>query len=1198
MPDARPAPGAKELFRYVRLSPPRVVDLHSRLTSYGEVKSLLSKTSSDKKKRAGDRKTWARKFSKSNSYVSGVADLKLTVFDHLSINDVPVGRLPSRACIKNAKEFDCFIKSSSRNLELAKKRTTLSLFASSVLGESDQTTRLSRLLQFLELLPVLSKTGQELNYAPIVLERYTDKAIPDRHPKQDSRTSSAVNVKRKDAGKEVLAAWDISNRYVRWKKSVLAGRIEEVKRQTFEFKPPKTTTKSKKVRERRFKEERRRQFRSYIASKNKALKELQAEHQRLGQTSVHERVAIIESDTVFRSYFKDKYGVAPGNTMSNVAPQTITGGFCDLFKQEKEKETAVSDTAKTCIFQIQSPCVEQVAKDVPAALDPDDVRPLGVAELITVEEKWMRYTPGEISSIENVLKGEVRKKKVKSIKYFEEVAERMTEEVEERDSETQSKVKQDLSSHVESEIASRFQSDINSSLGGSGGGNVGLVSFKGATSLGAGVHLGLDTKFGNSSESNFAQEILSKAVERAKKTTTELRRSRSYQKYETTNYHEINNAGANAEHTNGIYCYLDKTICVTERVYGLRKFFVAEVVSPGRDVVTKETQKLIIDLSNAGEVPAFDLSPADITPGNYLSYVGKYRAANVSPPPPYVKVVSKTYKTDSTNESRNQDEGMVKKVADMLTPFFGTYRRFLIQDKIDIPEGYKVQEVRVTVTHGTNGVSIPAHLPFSLLGASLYALPTMAAAAVPPYTLYYLPMAIWQVLYTASPLMHYNADSSNVTINVGHDAEDSPYFFFQPDVLLRDMIEMLSNSSVITEEFVSFLRAKLEALYAAFTTTSNNAIITSLTSMTDETKNAINQFITDLNSWLGSLVTTIIPSIINGTAGSGPAFPPLPTIDPNVIAEVPKAILAPFQTFFDAVVDHIEELMNDALGDILDYFNTMLVSAGTHLFSNTNGFTDVLPVSFNCVAIKPGVTINLSACLVRIDELALDAWRMETFDRLNQAFYQMQADYDSRMQMKGAQRTYRDSPELMRQEERLVIKRRVIDMLHRKYGNNATDPVSLDELKLFEHAIDWENASFRVYDYGPRGLHVAYQKLGMYDAADERRRQFMNASWAQVLLPLRDDERLEQAMLSFVETGTVDFEANLLSQLGGGNADPLDELTEIYRDLVLQRQQLNVRQETRHEETMPTDLIVIYEPGEDAPYPVNPSGCGDSDDTQ
>ena len=1199
MPPATHA-ASRELFRYARLAPPRILDLRARAAAYRDT-PLAADTAEP-----GQLQEWAQAFAQSEEHASGFGDLGLRVFDYLKIDSVPDDRLPDKTVVADAVGLAAYLGAERDRIARAQRRLTLSLLASTIRADAVAAARQSRALQFLEWLPHLASMTRSPAYAPAVLNRYRRPAERRLQAKAAPIMQAAPAALPAAPGdREVLNLWDIANEYSRWRKRALTNAIEATRKRPFtsEAAPlakvkaaPKASKaaaskKSRKLADEEGRAERSREYRAYLREKVETLQELQREHDSITTATPYQRVAALKDDREFKDYIARKYGDGIVDTIGMAKPPTgKIGTFCEWY-ETTATPAPLPASGGGCVEPALDPCLQKFVDATPTVDGADDVRPLGVAELVTVEERWLAYQPGEISAVETVIKGETRKRTVKSAKYFEEATERMTSEIEDRESETQSTVKQDLSSQIETELASRFESNLNASAQGSGGGTIGVVNLEGGASLGADVALGLDSRMSDTSESKFSQEIVSKAVERTKRATAEVRRTRTYQLYETKDVHGIDNTGADASNNNAIYCYLDKQICITERVYGLRKFLGAEIVRPGADLLEKERRKRLLNLNEIGLPPVFDLRPNDISPENYLSLVGRLRASNVSPPPAGVRMVSKTYKTDLTNENSEPNEINLKKIADVLTPFFGKYKRFLIQDQIEIPEGYRVQEVRVTITHGSNGVSIPAHLPFSLLGAAIYALPTVGVAAVPPYTLVYLPMAIWQVLYAASPFLHYNADSSNVTVNVGHQAEQSPYFFFEPDFLIREIIDAIGNSSIVTADFIAFLRDQLVELYDAFTSTSNNGVVTALFGLTDEMKDAINTFISELQTWLGNLVTTVIPSMITGGSGSGPSLPQIPSLPADIVRAIPEAILAPFRRFFDALVRHIEGLLQDSLGDLFQYFMTMTSSIDTRVFTGVKGFTGSLPVSFNCIALKPGVTVNLSACMVRIDDQALDAWRLETFSRLNQAYYQLVADYEGR---RGArvQPPRRESPGLMRIEEHETIKARVMAALHHKYSAAPGSTPTLDELRLYEHAIDWENLSFRVFGYGANAAQVAYEKLGLFDGADERRRQIMNALWSQVLIPLREDERFEQVLLRYLETGVVDFEADLLAALDDGNGVPLDELTAIYRDLVLQRQRLPDVPPVSRQEVVPTDLMIIYEPGAGQPYPVNPAGCG------
>lgn len=1197
MPQSTPNPGSKELFRYTRVFPPRILDLRARAAAYADASLPLKAGTGAKNRDKDPLGAWAETFIESRDYVHDFDALKLRAFDFLKLDAVPSARLPGKDSIADGEGFAAFLSGNTDALAEGRRRLTLSLYAAAIVEDRPSVERLSRALQFLERLPVLAKAEREAAYAPAVLNRY-------RRAGTKSADARAAKVSRHQppaatpAGRaEILDLWHLAGEYAAWKKQALNATLEASRHQPFEFAPPKPASgkTAKKTSAQQLRKARARQYRAYLRGKVETLKRLRAEIADLASATPHARIAALKSDRAFRAHVQTTYGKPVADALDNAKPpKGHVEGFCDWYRKTVDEETAPPADRTQCTAPAIDPCMEKLLEDRPDVDGRDDIRPLGLAELITVEERWLAYQPGEISAIEPVLKGEVRRKKVKSAQYFEEVTERITEEVSDQEKEQQSKTRQDLNSQIETELSSRFASDINASANGSGGGTIGVVSLEGGASLGANVGFALDTGLSETSESKFSQEILSKAIERTKRATTDVRRTRSYRLNETRDFHGLDNSAADAESYNAIYCFLDKKICITERVYGVRKFLGAEILRPGTGLIEKEQRKRLLNLGDIGLPPVFDLRPNDISPSNYLALVGKLRAANVSPPPPGVKIVSKTYKTDVTNESREPNEADFKKIADVLTPFFGEYKRFLIQDQIEIPEGYRVQEVRVTVTHGSNGVSIPAHLPFSLLGAAIYALPTVGVAAVPPYTLFYLPLAIWQVLYAASPFLHYNADSSNVTINIGHQTEESPYFFFEPDFLIREIIDALGSSSIVNGDFIAFLRERLTALYTAFTSTSSGSIADAMLDMTDEMRNKINTFITDLQNWLANLVTNVIPSMITGGSGSGPSLPQIPSLPANVIAEIPKAILAPFKAFFDEIVGHLEDLMQDSLGDIFEYFMAMTANTDTKVFTGARGFTGTLPVSLNCIALKPGVTVNLSVCMARIDEESLDSWRLETFSRLNQAYYQLLADYEGRRGARSVQPRYRESPGLMRMEEHETLKTRIIAALHRKYSATPGAVPTLDELRLFEHAIDWENISFRLFNYGPSGAQIAYEKLGLYDGADERRKQFMNALWSQAMIPLREDERFEQVLIRYLETGIVDFEADLLAALSDtdGDGNTLNELTEIYRDLVLQRQRLPDKPPVHRQELIPTELMIVYRPDDGEPYPVNPAGCG------
>jgi hypothetical protein len=126
--------------------------------------------------------------------------------------------------------------------------------------------------------------------------------------------------------------------------------------------------------------------------------------------------------------------------------------------------------------------------------------------------------------------------------------------------------------------------------------------------------------------------------------------------------------------------------------------------------------------------------------------------------------------------------------------------------------------------------------------------------------------------------------------------------------------------------------------------------------------------------------------------------------------------------------------------------------------------------------------------------------------------------------------------------------------------------------------------SYRLYNYGPNGAETLLESLGFFRAADARRRAFLTAHWAQVLLPLQPKEELEQAMIRYFESDhEFSFEQDLST----------DELTALYQDLILGRRLAEESPEVEYrQEVVPTDFIVLMP---DDALPENPqTACAET----
>lgn len=1183
----------RELFRFARIKSPRVLLLTERLSNFPQGKSLLSK-------KGKARLAAAEKIRSAKTYIDGSKKLAFDYLAPLKIKTLPENKMPSRDDIRDLDEFSRQLETNRENIKEDLKRLALSLYSAIILKDAKDTEHLSRWLQFVESYTDLPGIPERRFYAPVVTRRFQPptKASPEKGEKkeeQDELLPEAEDGKSSPRLKpcQVLILWDAVTQYRKVLIENLDRQMDQVIRRKFSGKMVKQ--KQKMTKEKAQSTRPAPDPAAYKAFTRGKRQELDALRQRKQEKRAAAPIALV-SDML-----RDKDFISKTRDLKHLL-EKIDLSREDLEEQVKEQEDLESwyDVAKRkaptlrgdskCHAGIDNPCMEEIAKHRPLISGQDGVRPLGEADLVVVEENWMKYTPGEISSIETVMKNKRWEKVVTSEKSLETLTETRTESITEKESESQTTSQNELSSQVKSEIKTRMETDLTSSVRGSGGGSIGVVDFSGEGAIVAGVGFGLDTSIGTAEGSNFSSEIITRALEKTKQTVTERQTEKTFSRFETSYTHEVDNTGTSSAHINAVYCYLNKHICITERQYGLRQFLLADLVFPGNDLLKKEMQRRMLSMYDLGMPPVFDIGPADIHEHNYLELVGRYRASNVKPPPPLIKHIGRTYKTDTTNETQFKEDSKIRKVAEVLVPFFGQYKRFLIQDNIEVPEGYRVQWVKVTVSHGSNGVSIPAHLPFSLAGALIYALPKIMISAIPIYTLFYLPIALTEIVYLASPVLHYNADSSNCTITIGHQSQEAPYFFFQPDDLLNRIANLAAGFPQLSDGVMSQIRETIET----FLLDMPDAIETQLVDGLQGTFNGAVEKLKDLVAVIKLMAKPVTDGPTSLTDSDVEEITDFFSSGYTELTDALKAaninVDSLIQPLNDLITDIFDVIEGDLLQGFLDELANLFAVFENNDYREFHSFKDRgdrLPVSFNCIALKPGLTINLTAVLVRLEDQALDAWRMETFDRLHQAYYQMEADYETK-QMQQDRTVRRDSPGLMRQEELRVIKDRVIRALDGLHPPAAPGPMSLSRYKLFEQAIDWDNISFRLYLYGPNGRELVFEKLGLFQRGDERRKHFMNALWAQVLIPLKDtNAMLESYLMGYLQSGEVKTLDELIDPASEPDGE-IDEVAAIYRDVILRRQLLREEPvETHRPEVVPTDLMIIFEDSEDLELPEN-----------
>jgi len=1174
-----------ELLRYVRLRRPSLIDLRLRSEQDKDLRKVLR--ASKKSQRS-----WAKDITARMTLDKSALDERLILLKKQTLSEE---HLPSASDFdENCQTAIGKLIPSDQHQQLCAKTLKLTL-AHKILNHNKDSQYYAHLLQFLEQLHELPKHSTREPYAQAVLTRYTanvKEQLVSKENNQKNRTDVIEQHQALDTiHQSFRSIWKMWLKTDKQTKSSLALQAQDLKQRKFTLRSKLAKIDSANViykSEQPIKsaqnevEEARESIKQDIETLKTQREEIVKTRLMLSRQSETNTLADLvknNPDHINTAIAKFDLGdiaqylktLSEALNIRNIDEYSL----CDIYEKiiaAQNNNHAVDNPA----VPASSPGAESDCfLENPNITFEDQIRPLGYGMLIKVEEKFIKYSEGEIQYVENILAGETRRREYKSTRYAESITE--TESFEESEDSTENSVRlgDSLRTSIESEINTSFNSDINAQASGSGGGTIGVVDFDGSTSLEAGVGIGVDTRFVSRSESEFSREIINKALEKNKSSIRKLQRERSYNLYESNNSHEIDNTGESPSHRRGIYCFLNKHVCIEETEYGTRLFLLGNVLLPGKNLLCAEQERKILLSQNQGqgqeERPEFNMTPDDIHPWTYKEYVGKYNAANIAPPPDAMQHLASTYKTDQTNTEKGAGGGFnLKKIADALVPFFEQYQRHLITDILEIPEGYELLEVNVAVNHGANGISVPAHLPITLTGATLYSLPQLGAAAINPFI--YLPLALWQIAQFASPLMHYNVDSSNVTVCVGTESQDSRYFFFEPAHIIDELSELFQNFSFQNPNLVGQIQTEAATLFDSLRANASNVpaatqdlVKDSIESLVDQLREIFQAIVAAVNPTQGEVVPSFNPvngeltEIVKKIAGLTKDFVGTATNLSNVMGDFFTPVDTFFKNIFALIGNALDFSLPEVLADLLAEFNNSEVLR----FGNAFGSRQQVPVSLNVVSIKPGITINLTACVGRTEE-AMEKWRLETFTTLHQAYLQQLAEYESRhygSQTGGLTK----SSTVLREEESRSLKEIMLNTLNNYHGNQQSH-YSLNRINLFEHGIDWKNMSYRLYNYGPKKSDIEMENLGLLNGVDARRRAFLSAHWAQVLLPLPENPHLEKQLLLYFKNGTTDLEGELDD----------DELAALYQNLIQQRDLSKENpQQTHRREILPTDFVVL-----------------------
>ncbi len=208
----------------------------------------------------------------------------------------------------------------------------------------------------------------------------------------------------------------------------------------------------------------------------------------------------------------------------------------------------------------------------------NDIKPIGIGDLKVVKQWLVEYLPGEISYIENVLKGEFKTRTHRRLEKTEESFSFSSDSKESSQKDTQTTDRFELKSEVENVMKNELSAGVNTSVSSTYNYPGGLFTISG--NIGANLSYKRDTSDQSKVSSTLAREVVSKAIEQVEKNVVSTRSTTMLFETEETNVHGFENRNPGAAHISGIYRWLDKKYKAQLFNYGKHMMFEFVIPEP------------------------------------------------------------------------------------------------------------------------------------------------------------------------------------------------------------------------------------------------------------------------------------------------------------------------------------------------------------------------------------------------------------------------------------------------------------------------------------------------------------------------------------------------------------------------------------------------------------------------------------------
>lgn len=267
------------------------------------------------------------------------------------------------------------------------------------------------------------------------------------------------------------------------------------------------------------------------------------------------------------------------------------------------------------------------------------IEPYAIGDLQMVRHRQMRYEPGEIAAIANVLKGERREIKTRNLQMASETIrdESLVDKLLDREDLA---TRSNLVAATEKTIADTV---VVTDYDPDGGfqttyGPPSTLQFKGSWSV--------EKKGGSSGEpgkedvAHFAKNILNRTVNRVRQQIHRVRQTSSSNENEETVVSIFDNVDGD-RNLSGIYRWLNKVFRVSVEHYGTRLMIEFLIENPAERYICKELKLRGISYVEPLPPEHFDVySHNDISPDNYATLAAYYGVTDLEPAPLATRVVS------------------------------------------------------------------------------------------------------------------------------------------------------------------------------------------------------------------------------------------------------------------------------------------------------------------------------------------------------------------------------------------------------------------------------------------------------------------------------------------------------------------------------------------------------------------------------